>query len=226
MSISRGNKSTRTDVNSNTATTTWTTAPTAGQKVIVVVWGSFTTTPTVKDNGSPQRTFTLDNSKTDATNVTGCWIFYADNVQPSGTYSVTVTFGSSNTFSCGGIAYVNVATGGSTAKNSGAATSTTFSTGAVSNASNALYFGAYVNNAGGADTITPGGGFTDQFNLDTGATFDEGAGEDLINATGSQTATWTDSTVSRAYAACISTWPEVAAAAATPSPITYAYSSN
>ncbi len=208
MSIARGNKSPRNDVNSTTTTLTWASAPTAGQKVIVVVWGSFTSTPTVSDNGSPSRTFTLATSKTDSGNTLGVWIFYADNVQPSGTYSVTVTFGTSNSWSAGGIAYDGVAAGGPSATNTGTGTSTSFSTGAVSNAANALYFGGYVNNAGGADTLSVGGGFTNQFNLDSGATFDEGAGADLINATGSQTCTWTDSTVSRTWSACIATWPE------------------
>lgn len=229
MSIVRGNKSTRVDVTALTATTTWTTAPTAGQSVRVFVWGSFTATPTVKDNGSPQTTFTLRASKTDSTNVLGCWIFQGDNISlpGAGSYSVTVTFtGSANSFSCGGLAYSNVATGAPTATNTNTGTGTSFSTGAVSNASNALYCACYVDNAGGPDTISVGGGFTDQFNLDDGTTFDAGAGADLINATGSQTCTWTDSTVSRTWSACIATWPEAAAAAATPAPITYAYSSN
>jgi hypothetical protein len=208
MSISRGNKSPRNDVNSTTTTLTWASAPTAGQKVIVVVWGSYTSTPTVSDNGSPSRTFTLAASKTDSGNTLGVWIFYADNVQPSGTYSVTVTFGSSNSWSAGGIAYSGVAAGGPSATNTNNGTGTTFTTGAVSNAANALYFGGYVNNAGGADTLSVGGGFTNQFNLDSGATFDEGAGADLINSTGSQNCRWTDSTVSRTWSACIATWSE------------------
>src|ERR1700738_122755 len=103
MAIVRGQKSTREDSSTAAHVTTWGTAPSAGQKVIVWVWASTTTDPTsVKDNGSPQRTFTLAKKQT-GTGIS-CWTYYGDNVQPSGTYSVTTTWAAGQFGSSGGVA--------------------------------------------------------------------------------------------------------------------------
>jgi len=206
VAIVRGQKSNESDANTSTPATSWTTAPAAGSKVIVWLWGSSTATPTMSDNGSPSRTFTLAASKTDATNTLGIWIFYGDDVRPSGTYTVTATFGAANSFSIGGLAYTGVVAGGPEATNNNTGTGTSVSSGAVTGTgAEDLYAGGFVDNANGPDTITTGGGFTEEFELADGTTFDEGGGADKIGVTGSQTASWT-LTNSRTWSSCIACW--------------------
>lgn len=228
MAITRGQKSTQNDANASSNPTSWSTAPTTGQKVIVWVWqGGGEAAPTsVADNGSPSRTFTLAASKVDATNTQAIRIYYADDVRPSGTYTVTVTWAASKFASVGGLAYDGVATGGPTATNSaGPTTSASVSSGAVSSGANSLYVAGFADNSNGSDTVTPGGGFTDQHALDDGTFFTSGAGSDLINATGSQTATWSIS-ISRIWDAAIGVWPEQVAAAGGRPAVHYGYASN
>lgn len=212
MAIVRGQKSTRADGNSTSIASSWATTPVAGQKAVVWIWqGGITTAPTsVVDNGSPQRTFTLDpnGSKIDATHNLAVRLYYADNIQPSGTYTVTASWASAPFASVAGIAYDNVATGGSTAGNSNSGlNNTSASSGAASSGDNSLYAAGLVDDGGSVCTQTAGGGFTKEQTLEDGTNFTEGGAYDLINATGSQNASVTLQ-FARNWNMVLAVWPE------------------
>ncbi|HEY2638952.1 MAG TPA: hypothetical protein VGI66_03585 [Streptosporangiaceae bacterium] len=194
--IVRGNKSTQGNATSTTPATSWGTAPTIGQSVIVVIQAGTTAPTQVVDNGSVVSAFTLDKSL--AITSQGVYIYRANGVTPAaGTYTVTATFGVSTKTVIQGVAYTGVLAGAPTATNSsGPTTGTAVASGsATPAASGALAIAAFVDaTALTTETISAaGGGFTNQFTFVNGSTGYGSAMADQINPAGpsAMAASWT-----------------------------------
>ena len=155
---------------------TWATNPTAGAKVLVSVFLNNATNivTSVKDNGTSQSTFTLDQSF----NLSGAFllIYRADGISlpGSGSYVVTVTLSTSASVQAAGGSYLGVRTGAPTHVNTDSGTGTSVSTGSVTPAAaGALYFAAFTDQSTlSSETITlTGPGFTEQATETNGSTY-------------------------------------------------------
>jgi hypothetical protein len=170
--------------------------PAAGSKVLVYVQqGGITSGNTsLADNGTTPATWVLDKNTVSGHGVA---VFRADGITlpSSGKFTVTVTSTqSAGTIVAGGVAYAGVATGGPSATNSGGATGTAVSAGAVTPAAaGALYFGAFSDSSGlNPETVTLNwAGGTQQFLETNGSSFWPSACADSITASGAQTPAWT-----------------------------------
>lgn len=182
-------------------TATWSVNPVPGSKVlfgVAVGSGSAVTVSSVVDNGTTVTTFTQDAVATSGTGVLKVYIYRGENITlPSaGSYSVTATWSPSGQATAGGISYLGLAAGGPTATNTGNATSTSVSTGAVTAGNlDALYFANFTDGDNNETITLTWAGATEQFSEPTGVTFTNYGQADLI-ATGdpaAQTGTWTAS---------------------------------
>lgn len=193
MAITRDQKSTIGQVGSGTSVaTTWATAPTAGSTVLVAVQCVVSIT-SVADNGSPSRTFTQEKASPNSTD--GFFIFRANNVQPGGTYTVTVTpSAAGHTIQAWGQSYLNVQPGAPTASNNASGTGTAMSTGAAAPAAaGGLVFGGFSDDTSlNPETITFTGSApqTEQVRNTNGSSFAAMAAADALTGT-SQNFTWT-----------------------------------
>lgn len=205
-------------------TSTFTTNPPAGSKVLVAVWVQTATLPSsVTDNAG--NTYVLDQSGTgnpgDAT--LDVRIYRADYVAlpASGTLAVTVNMPDYGSHQA--IAYTGVAAGGpnSGTQNLSSTGVTGGNSGAAGDASSALHFAVFTLNSGNASTgIATTSPFVQQGAEQNGSSFLAGACSDQINALASQTCNWTWTGGSFLYTAAI-----VAYAASATGPVEYARSS-
>ena len=198
MAITRGNKSNLIAASGSGYAVTWSANPTAGQKILIALWTSASTTVTnAIDNGTSPTTYAFDLTETNSSGQ-HLYILRGDNITlpASGSYTVTLTVSGSSSVVGGGIAYSGVNPGGPTATNFDNATSgTSISTnGATPNFAGALAFAAFTTDLFATTTISAaGGGFTNQFTELTGASFAPGALADQIISGGpsAETCTWT-----------------------------------
>lgn len=178
---------------------TWSTNPAAGSKVLVfVAISSLAGAPSsVKDNGTVQSTFTQDVDNTLGGAVyLGIWRADGISLPASGSYAVTVTFGTSTDDGVvTGRSYAGVATGAPAASSgTGNGTSGSVATGSVTPAaSGSLVFGGFIDDSG-ADpesiTLTTSG--ANSLYSNTNGNFLCGAAADNIPAgTSTQSLAWT-----------------------------------
>ena len=165
-------------------TVTWPVAPTAGDKVMLWFWtanSDASAIVSVVDNGSPATTFQLATAQLVSGN--HAWIYYGDQVQPSGAYSVTVTLDLSGVdIEVFGLALKGALDGPPADVNhvnNGLANSA--STG-VSGAGAGNYYAAVISIAGGGNPvgISSGGSFVQQMAQQDGGAHQAGAVADLI----------------------------------------------
>lgn len=205
---------------------TWTANPALGSKVLVAVFGSTNVPSSVVDNGSTPSSFTQDAIVTASGH--SSMIYRADNITlpAAGSYAVTVNFASSTTASGGGVAYLGVKPGGPTATNTGTATGTAVSSGAVTPAApGALAFAVFDDHSGlNPETITlTSAGYTERFTQVNGSAFNAGGCADaLLSTAAATTATWTlgDSVL---WGAAIAVYDATVTSPATPNPAAEAF---
>lgn len=173
--------------------------PTAGDKIAVGFWASFSSTPTitsVKDNATVQNTYVAGPSSILA-NTQGAWGFWLDlpaNATWSGNYTVTVTFSASVTESDGGaISYGNLTAGAPTATNNNSGSASPATSGAVNPSSgNSTYFAVVTDSTGSNPaTFTWAAPFLKQTSQTNGSAQQAGSVGDALNSSGSQNASIT-----------------------------------
>jgi hypothetical protein len=148
-----------------TAAATFSTNPTAGDTILVFVetGGSINS---VVDNGSTPTPFTRDAFTTAGK---GAYIYRANNISlpASGSYKVTVTTAAASTIQVKAIEFAGLASGPSSATNTGSGTGTTVSTNSVTSYGDAVLFGGFSDNSSqNPQSITfnsAGAGFVQDF---------------------------------------------------------------
>jgi hypothetical protein len=172
-------------------TVTFSTLPTVGAKCILMIWQHDLVAPTVVDNGSVVRTFILD---TPAPTQRGAWIFRADDIRPSGSYSVQASgFSASTDIEMALVTLLGAAPGApiATAHGNNAGSTAASSGAAGSGAGN--YYAAVLDDSssGNPATITnTWAGSTARLTQLNGSVNQVGQAADLLGS-GSQNATWT-----------------------------------
>jgi hypothetical protein len=198
VAITRGQKSALAQVGGGAGTTlavTWSVNPSAGSTILLFVQsGTPALTPSsVQDNGTTPRTFTLDQSSTSGA---GCYIYRANSITlpGAGSYTVTVTLGSSRTLQAAGIEYAGVQPGSPAAVNTSSGTGTSVATGsAAPGTAGGLVFGGFTDTSGlNPETITFTGSSpqTSQFTATNGSTWFPMGVADALTGSG-QSFTWT-----------------------------------
>lgn len=208
-------------------------APSPGNKIVVVFWAGFGTTPAVSsvvDLATSPNTFSAGPSDVIA-GTQGIWLYWLDlpgGATWTGSYTVRVTFGTAPTDSeAGGLAYSGCATGAPSATNHGqdAVGSTAATSGSISPAGTGLYVGGIVTgSSSGTATLTAGSGFTNRFSQPNGAGFWAGAGADIPSSSGSKAATWTID--SSPWNALVAFWTDAAGGAAAMPQIAHGFGPN
>jgi hypothetical protein len=150
-------------------TVSFTTPPAAGSKVILYLWGfdgiASTDPSSIVDNGSPQRTFTKAIGKQTVSTHGQAHVWYADNVQPSGSYHITITLtnngGGTINFDAGAISILGAATGAPFATSSANADGVTSIQPGAAGSGNGNYYAC--TDYGGGSSPTINSPFTGQY---------------------------------------------------------------
>jgi hypothetical protein len=196
MTVTRGQTATGVNVNSaTTAVLTFGTNPAAGAKVLVFVGGTVAPSGVV-DNGTTPKTFTRDAHFTSGTfglNDLSVWRADGITLPASGSYHVTVTFGSAAFGVTGARSYAGVATGAPSATNSGSGTSGSVATGNVTPpATGSLVFGGFVDDTGTTETITlTTSGASSVYSTGNGSIEAGAAADNIVTTTSAQGLAWT-----------------------------------
>lgn len=202
-------------------TITFPSLPTAGSSVVLSMGLNTTgTISSVKDNGTSQSTFTLDVTKTGASNHKSL-IYRADGISlpGSGSYTITVTFTGSVSYSVSASAksYLGKASGAPVSTNTGTATSTTVSTGAATpSVAGSLFIATFQNSSGGSadnPTVTNANFTSEQVNGNGGSGQVFGFADQIKTGNSADTCTWTVGT-SAVYSSAIAVYSPASAPAA------------
>lgn len=188
-------------------TSTFSANPTAGDKVLVGVFGYASSAPTsCTDNAS--NTYTLDHSATAHPTDTShrIYIYRADSIALPGAGTLAVTVNMADAGSVQAVAYTGAASGAPTATNTNYSSTnvTSGNSGAAGSATSALHFAAVTGSHGGnPENIATTSPFVQQGAEQNGSTSQCGAISDQLNALASQTCSWTWTGGSAVYSAAI-----------------------
>jgi hypothetical protein len=216
VTVTRTQVSTLSSVASaTTASTNFATNPTAGNKIIVGIFGQSNADPTlVTDDGGNTYALVLSFHPSSDNSIR---IYYADNIAlpGAGTLDVTVNWASSVPSSIQAISYDGAATGAANGTNNHevVANGTTGDSNGAGAGSSGLHFAVVgVSTSNNPANIATSASFTQQGAQQNGATFYTGAVSDQLNALASQTSTWTWTTGIARYTAGIAAWDDAAGA--------------